>query len=156
MCPFCKVGFTSASGVSHHLETGSCPNARGMDRDSIYRELRRRDPNGSFTQNLIGWHGETNVQTIATDRSWNGQAFECFLCDKEFRQLSHLNQHLSSPAHAQKYYHCPKAGCAKEFVSLAAMFNHLESESCGFIRFEKVQQNVNQFLAGGGRLISFH
>ncbi|KAE9970492.1 hypothetical protein EG327_010253 [Venturia inaequalis] len=156
ICPFCQVGFASASGVSHHLETGSCPNARGMDRDSIYSELRRRDPNGTFTQNLIGWHEETNVQNIATNRCWNGQAFECYLCNKKFRQLSHLDQHLNSPIHAQKYYHCPKAGCAKEFVSLAAMFNHLESESCGFIRFEQVQQNVNQFLAGGGRLISFH
>ncbi|TID22905.1 putative RNA-binding protein [Venturia nashicola] len=120
ICPFCQVGFTSASGVTHHLETASCPNARGMDRDSIYSELRRRDPNGAFTRNLIGWHGESNVQNIATDRSWNGQAFEYFLCDKEFRQLAHLNQHLSSPAHAQKYYHCPKAGCAKEFANIRA------------------------------------
>jgi hypothetical protein len=65
-----------------------------------------------------------------------------------------LNSHLNSPAHREKVYHCPGRGCGKEFRALAPLFNHLESESCGAVRFETVQRNVGGIL-GGNRLIAF-
>ena len=45
--------------------------------------------------------------------------------------------------------------CESQFKTLAAMFNHLESESCGFIKFNGVQSNVGDILAGNQRLIGF-
>ena len=36
----------------------------------------------------------------------------------------------------------------KQFTALAALFHHLESESCAFMRFEKVQQQVNDVFQG--------
>ena len=65
-----------------------------------------------------------------------------------------LNQHLNSSAHQQKLYHCPNSRCGKEFVALAGLFNHLESESCSFMRFDNVQKQVGNVL-GGNRLITF-
>ena len=56
----------------------------------------------------------------------------------------------------QEIYHCPnKMRCGSQFKTLASMFNHLESESCGFIKFNGVQSNVGSILAGNQRLISF-
>ncbi|KAJ0315170.1 hypothetical protein Brms1b_006283 [Colletotrichum noveboracense] len=44
--------------------------------------------------------------------------------------------------------------CGKEFTLLAAVINHLESESCKFMRFDAVQQNVERII-DPGRMISF-
>jgi hypothetical protein len=64
--------------------------------------------------------------------------------------------HLNSPAHKQKVYHCPNSTrkCGKQFVTLAALFNHLKSEACVYMRFKKVQRQVNHVLRGQ-KLISF-
>jgi uncharacterized CHY-type Zn-finger protein len=93
LCPFCKVGFTTASGLSHHLETGSCPNARGLNRQKIYDTIRQRDTNGIFTKNLLTYPN-SDVETIATSASFNGRYYECYLCHNEFFSLQGLNQHL--------------------------------------------------------------
>ncbi|KAA8894569.1 hypothetical protein FN846DRAFT_402905 [Sphaerosporella brunnea] len=151
-CPFCKRGFVTASGVSHHLETGSCPNAPTVNRQSLYHNIRSRDSQGFITdQKQLEWHSEMS----ATERSWNGYNYECYLCHREFSELRTLNRHLNSPIHQQKLYHCPNRQCSREFVSLAAMFNHLESETCQFIRFGQVQQRVTGILTGRQRLIGF-
>lgn len=123
-CPFCKCGFVAASGVSHHLKTGSCTDMPGLDRNTIYRVVREHDPHGVITHKQLEWYGETHA-------------------------------HLNSPAHQQKIYHCPSRQCDRPSVSLAAMFNHLESESCGFVIFEKVQQDVNGILTGRQRFVGF-
>jgi hypothetical protein len=52
----------------------------------------------------------------------------------------------------QKLYHCPK--CRKEFVTLAAIINHFESESCGYTRFSNVQTGIRG-LTDGSRLLAF-
>ncbi|KAL4902306.1 hypothetical protein BDW74DRAFT_186870 [Aspergillus multicolor] len=96
LCPFCKSNYTTASGLFHHLETGSCTAAPSMDRESIYRPIRARDPHG-------------NGRYAATSQSWNGYNYKCYLCHR---------------------------------YALAGLFNHLESESCGYMRFEKVQRRV--------------
>ncbi|KAL1846010.1 hypothetical protein Daus18300_014385 [Diaporthe australafricana] len=151
-CPFCKRGFTTATGLVHHIEGSSCPQARGMDRDAVYRVVRQKDPSGVISKNLIGWKGSDTFE--ATDRAWNPylDAYECYFCSRQFSRLSSLNQHLQSPAHQQNLYHCP--GCPKEFVSLAAIINHFESESCGYTRFSTVQTGVRG-LTDGSRLLSF-
>ncbi|KAL2823197.1 hypothetical protein BDW59DRAFT_149071 [Aspergillus cavernicola] len=153
-CPFCKLGHTTASGLSHHLESGSCRSAPRLNRETIYRVIRERDPHGVITHKQIGWVEEQNAHYSASNSAWNGNGFECYLCHREFTKVSGLNQHLNSPAHKQRVYHCPNGGCSKPFAALAGLFNHLESESCSFMRFEKVQASIGVVLQGN-RLISF-
>ncbi|KAK8170801.1 putative zinc finger protein [Phyllosticta citrichinensis] len=157
-CPFCKRGFTTASGVSHHLETGSCSHAPNVNRESLHRMVRKRDPNGFITQKQLGWHDDdTSSPTVVgwqLNNAWNGDFYECYLCHRVFCAPNSLRQHLESPAHARKLYHCPNRRCGREFAGLAMLFNHLESESCNFVKFDAVQKNVGGILTGQ-RLISF-
>ncbi|KAH7139334.1 hypothetical protein B0J11DRAFT_41243 [Dendryphion nanum] len=155
-CPFCKKGFVTATGVAHHLERGSCPNAPNVNHETILREIRKRDPNHLITKKLLTYHDSSFATLEPTDHCWNGSFWECYLCHGEFKEWHGLKQHLNSPKHRQKTYHCPgKVSCGKEFTSLAALFNHLESESCGAMRFETVQRNVGGILSGGRKMIAF-
>jgi hypothetical protein len=156
-CPFCKVNrYTSASGLAHHLETGSCPHAPKLNRETIHRMVRERDPYGFITNKQIEWHQEENVKYLANDLAFNGSYWECYMCHKKFNTLKALNAHLNSPVHMQKVYHCPNSNgnCGKRFTTLAGLFNHLESETCAFMRFEKVQQQVTNVFHGQN-LIAF-
>ncbi|KAL5119253.1 hypothetical protein ACEQ8H_002740 [Pleosporales sp. CAS-2024a] len=147
VCPFCKRGFATATGFTHHLETGSCPNARSLNRDSILQQVRLRDPKHIITKKLLTF-GDQDSTLTATEASWNPKTgmYECYLCHKGFQQLQGLNQHVNSPAHKDYVYHCPGPMCGREFRALAALFNHLESESCGTVRFDTVQKNVKGIL----------
>ncbi|KAF2091855.1 hypothetical protein K490DRAFT_31561, partial [Saccharata proteae CBS 121410] len=145
-CPFCKRGFTSPSGVAHHLETASCPKAPRVNRDEIYRIIRERDPNGKFTKKLLTWTETTPSPSWNPGYAWNGSEYECYICHRGFTTARGLEQHINSPVHAQKRYHCPNKRCGVDFVSLAAMFNHLESESCGAMRFETVTKTVKKLF----------
>ncbi|KAG8529016.1 uncharacterized protein KY384_006706 [Bacidia gigantensis] len=148
-CPFCRKGFTTASGVSNHLETGSCPNASVVNRESIYKLIKQRDSQGLFTNKLLEWKDDRE-ETWSTSNAYNGHDYECYLCHRCFRAPAHLDQHLKSPAHMQQIYHCPNSkNCGLQFKTLAAMFNHLESESCRFTKFEAVQRNMTNFFNGG-------
>ena len=89
------------------------------------------------------------------DDAWNGSGFECYFCHRNFSTARGLEQHVKSPVHMQQIYHCPNRNCAKDFKTLASLFNHLESESCGFIKFSGVQRNVDNILTGRQRLIRF-
>lgn len=152
-CPFCRRNFTTATGVAHHLERGSCPNARSANRDTILAELRKRDTNHVITKKMLTYYPASTWS--ATTETWNGDFYECYLCHREFTQLRSLNQHLSSDAHRENVYHCINRGrCAKDFKTLAALFNHLESESCGATRFEQVRKNVNGMF-NSSRMITF-
>lgn len=150
-CPFCETKFTAASGVSHHLENGSCTGAPDLNRETILEMIRQRDPNGTITVEQIERRDEGNVNNVV-----NGNLWECYICHDQFNSSYGLNMHLNSPRHKDKEYHCPNegGGCVKEFVSLAALFSHLESEACSFMKFEEVQQQVGSVLQGRN-MISF-
>ncbi|KAH0039566.1 hypothetical protein KCU78_g1296, partial [Aureobasidium melanogenum] len=159
-CPFCQASFVTASGVSHHLETSSCPKAKNLSSSAIHRAIRQRDPKGVITERLLEWHdGNTINSTWNPSSAYNGSGYECYICHREFSTPRGLEQHIRSPVHQAPLYHCPnKTGkCGgKRFPTLAALFNHFESESCGFVKFGAVQKNVSGFLSGGGQnLISF-
>ena len=140
-CPFCKTTFVTASGVIHHLESSACPKAPSLNRETILRMVQRSDPQGIIANKMIEGPQQTDVRYQVTSRAFNGTHWECYICHKRFNASSSLNMHLNSPAHQQKVYHCPnRKNCSKEFVTLAGLFNHLESESCGAMRFERVQQ----------------
>ena len=82
------------------------------------------------------------VETMATDRAWNGSAYACYFCTREFSTLDSLNRHIKSPVHEQKIYRCPKAGCGREYKLLSRWEQHVESENSGIMRFELVQQQA--------------
>ncbi|KAI1456268.1 hypothetical protein F4805DRAFT_433006 [Annulohypoxylon moriforme] len=153
-CPFCMQHYATATGLSHHMETGSCPIAPCLNRDLVYRIVRAKDPDHLISNKLIEWDGSPQYE--ATAAAWNGSAYQCYLCRRTFRQLTSLNQHLSSPIHQQDLYHCPQGyPCNREFATLAALMNHLESESCGYTKFENVQKSVRGIMSSD-RLIGFN
>ncbi|KAE8154339.1 hypothetical protein BDV25DRAFT_116490 [Aspergillus avenaceus] len=149
-CPFCKKQYTSVGGVAHHLERGSCPNAPRLNRETIYRTLRERDRTGVITNKLIEWKEEESLEYSATHNAFNGSSWECYVCHRKFRCIKSLNAHLNSPVHKQNLYHCPNLSsrCSKQFTTLASLLNHLESESCGLMRFEKVQDTYSKTIRG--------
>ncbi len=106
-CPYCGRAYTNATGVSHHLERGSCQGA-AVDRESIYSNLYANDPYGQYTNTL-----------------------------------------RNGPITTQLLYHCLNGNCGREFKSVAAFFNHLESETCGYMKYEDVQRNAKTFQWGG-------
>lgn len=118
--------------------------------------VRERDPHGVITMKQIGWRDEPAISYSATNAAFNGEKWECYLCHKKFNSVKALNSHLNSPTHKKKVYQCPnaRAGCQKQFVSLAAFAAHLESEACGYTRFEQVQEQVTQIF-DRGRMIGF-
>lgn len=146
-CPLCIKAYTTATGIVNHLESGTCPNTQNLSRDALYRLVRSRDPQGVISKKLIGWTGE--VEYEATVHTWNGSGYECYLCHRVFQEIQSLDQHLKSPVHQQSYYHCPKVTCRSEFKTLASLISHLESESCGYIRFSNVQNRVKEIMLGG-------
>ncbi|KAF4415801.1 hypothetical protein FACUT_13114 [Fusarium acutatum] len=152
-CPFCPAHYNAASGIVHHLEQGACPNAP-LDRDTLHQEVRRRDPTGSICNRLLVWQETVTYQATALAFNIHYGQYECYFCGDLFRQLSSLNQHLASPRHQQELYHCPNRKCHREFTTLAGVANHLESESCRFLRFEAVQNGIRGFFSSG-RWIAF-
>jgi len=152
-CPFCQNTYTTASGVTIHLESGSCVS--GIDRTKINTTVRSLDRNNVITRPMLTMPGYDHVETIATARSWNGDFFECYLCNKEFTTLKGLNQHIQSPAHEQPLYRCPKASCAKPFKALSGLVQHVESETCGVMRFSQVQKQARNGIQNMvGRMIN--
>ncbi|KAL2862243.1 C2H2-type zinc finger protein [Aspergillus lucknowensis] len=95
-----------------------------------------------------------NLQMHLNSKIHRGRNIYCPFCKVGYTAASGLSHHLNSPVHKQRVYHCPNRGCAKPFTALAGLFNHLESESCSFMRFDRVQQHVGSVLQGN-RLISF-
>ena len=145
----CTKYFVSNSAMILHLETGTCVSR--VDRESVNRFIRQKDRRNAITvpQRLLTDGGETK-RYIATERSWNGQAYECVLCHNTFRTLGVLNLHLASPRHQERIYHCPHGTCHATFSALSALCQHVESEKCGVMRF--VRDGMDRLLGGMNRL----
>jgi hypothetical protein len=151
-CPFCTLTFSTASGVTIHLESGTC--ASGIDRHQINTAIRNLDRDHHVTRPMLTLPGYDNIESFATERAFNGSAYECYLCSRAFRTLYSLNAHLQSPVHEQNLYHCPKPSCRREFKLLSSLIAHFESESCGLFRFAHVQQQAKHGVeAMVGRMI---
>ncbi|OSX58594.1 hypothetical protein POSPLADRAFT_1152612 [Postia placenta MAD-698-R-SB12] len=158
----CNRKFVSVSALALHLESGTCPSR--LTRAQINRLVARYDTNNVITDpaRLIqGPNGYSTLQRTvtawATERSWNGSAYECFLCHKMYTTLAVLNQHLASPAHDDKIYRCPRAysGCGETFRALSALCQHVESEQCGIRRFNHSMRNVLADLSTGMARLTF-
>ncbi|GKT47751.1 PR domain zinc finger protein 16 [Colletotrichum spaethianum] len=152
-CPFCNQPRNTATGLIHHLERGGCPSAP-LDRDKLYEAIRKRDPKGIISKNLLEWHSSPTYN--ATERAYNtaAEAYECYLCHRLFSALHSLDSHLNSSVHKQTLYHCPNRSCGRDYKTLAGVINHLESESCNFMRFDSLQRNIER-IVDSRRMISF-
>lgn len=144
-CPFCTKDYTCASGLSHHLETGSCCHAPSLNRETILEIIRERDPRGLITNKQIEWVDTDSSTYIVSDYAWNGDGWECYLCGRCCSTRNGLIAHLNSPVHKPKAYRCPQGGerCGKDFRTLAALLGHLESETCQYTSFIKLQHQVD-------------
>ncbi|PVI03979.1 hypothetical protein DM02DRAFT_557027 [Periconia macrospinosa] len=158
-CPFCQAKFTTASGLSHHLERSACHLAKSVTKVGIYKTIHRRDTKRLITDEDIDPSTVVEIETIATEAAWNNRAFECYFCHREFKTLNRLNQHLHSGIHSHNHpgelYHCMNFNCPRTFDALGALFAHLESESCAFVKFLTVQRNVEQFFTSNRRIRGF-
>ena len=161
ICPGrkCNRRFITPSALTLHFESGACRS--GMTRQKLDRIVVRADQNNYITNpaRLLGgppgdYEPPMSATAWATERSWNGVDYECFLCHSTFKALDRLNQHLQSPRHEQKIYKCPKPDCSVEFVALSALCQHVERGSCGVRMFKKVQDAMES-LTRGFNAISF-
>ncbi|KAH8820635.1 hypothetical protein F5884DRAFT_744982 [Xylogone sp. PMI_703] len=141
-CPFCKRNFATASGMTVHLESGTCKS--GLDRHSINNMIRRLDRHNVITQPLLEYNSDSNVQNIATERAYNRytDSYECYLCNGGFRTLASLNSHMRSAVHEMDLYNCRNGRCGSTFKLLSGLVMHIESESCGLMRFATVQREA--------------
>lgn len=137
------------------MEEGRCPNAR-LNRYSLFRGIQERDPNRTITPKHIKTQAATTVYYVATEHTFNrrARAYECYICHRHFPGLNGLNNHLNSPIHQKKFYHCPNRRCGGKFTILAGLMSHLESQSCSFMRFGEVQKQVMK-IVDPNRMIEF-
>ncbi|KAI5118108.1 hypothetical protein M0805_003462 [Coniferiporia weirii] len=154
----CRKIFISVSALILHAESGTCPS--GITRSTVDAFVSRLDRQNVITnpaRMITGPYGHQNPpadpQYWATEQSWNGYAYECFLCKGTFRPLGALDAHLKSPRHRERIYRCPMAGCGQEFQVLSALSQHVERGSCGAGRSLQIQ-NVMDGLTSKMRTIS--
>ena len=155
ICPFrgCDRTFVSRSALVLHLEEGACRS--GIDRATINRYVRQYDKNNIITDPsrlLTSGADSDNTKYYATERSWNGYRYECYLCHSSYASLVSLNRHLASPIHHDKIYICPASSCRSRFTTLSALCQHIESEKCGVSKFKAVQHTMDSLLGQMGRL----
>jgi hypothetical protein len=150
----CSKSFVSYGALVLHVESGACPS--GMTRDRLNRLVVRRDtrhyitnPDRLIEGPLDGrYEPPAPVETWATELSWNGEEYECFLCGGTFETLARLNKHLQSPRHADKIYRCPKPDCRTEFRTLSGLCQHVEGGTCGVRTFRRVRNVMDSLTRG--------
>lgn len=151
----CGATFISHSALVLHCESGTCPS--GVTRDKLNKLIVSVDKGSIITNpaRMVGGPDEGVTQRFATEYSWNGEAYECFLCFKEFRSLKALNLHLNSPAHEGKIYKCPTQwdGCRMEFRTLGGLVQHMESGSCKVSRYARNLTDVIDALSSKMRTL---
>ncbi|KAJ7572001.1 hypothetical protein C8J56DRAFT_907017 [Mycena floridula] len=153
-CPSraCGQFFVSRSAMVLHLEGGRCPSE--INRATVNRLVRQNDRNNLITDPRMLTNGNSTqeVTYYASSASWNGHAFECYLCHGTYRTLSALNQHLASPKHQDKIYICRYSSCQARFTTLSGFVQHIESEKCGVAKFKAVQNALDGLLGQMKRL----
>lgn len=154
-CPgrSCGRAFLNFAELVAHFESGTCPS--GVTRQEVNRQAIKLDKSNIITNpaRLIGYDPDSSTSTWATERSWNGYAYECILCHRTFRSLAALNSHLKSAIHEAKIYKCPnREGCGKDFQVLSALLRHVEKGGCGVRQFRVVKDAMDQLSGGMRRL----
>lgn len=162
VCPGrnCSKAFISYADLTLHLESGACRS--GIGRRRVNALAVKYDRNNVITNPnrlIAGPDGVALaphiVHAYATERSFNGVAYECILCHRTFTALDRLNAHLGSPTHDDKIYRCPVRydGCGMEFKTLSGLMQHSESGTCEVRRFQtRVNSALDNLTARMGRI----
>ncbi|KIY65599.1 hypothetical protein CYLTODRAFT_437797 [Cylindrobasidium torrendii FP15055 ss-10] len=139
-CPMCPRLFKTPSGIAEHVEQGGC-NPR-INRHQVTAAIHAMNivPTISINRRITGPAVQSRTTYIATPAAWNGYAYECYLCHRNYRGLDDLNKHLASAAHDAKEFQCPHGSCRKKFTIISALIKHIESESCGLAKFKVVER----------------
>lgn len=141
--------YKSPSGIALHLESG----CHKVNRHHITAAVHAMNIILDISIRRIT--GPTSTPTIrtyvATEASFNGSKYKCYLCPKSFRTLSALNGHLNSPAHDEDEFRCPK--CKRTFKLISGFVQHLESRSCALARAGQVEQYFDEMTAQFSRLL---
>jgi len=144
--------FKSPSGIALHIESGC---HKKITRHHVTTAIRTMDIVPNITiKRITGSVPPPTVRTyIATAASFNGSAYECYLCRKTFRTLPGLNGHLNSAAHDDDEFRCPK--CKTEFKLISGFVQHLETGSCGLAAASQINNYFNDITAQFSRLLKF-
>jgi hypothetical protein len=135
-CPFCPNRFATLGAVTLHLETGRCPS--GITKLKLDKYITSHDAGNVITipGRMIGnGNGYGEVETYATERSWNGYAYGCYFCDKTCGTLQGLN----------------RPSCGFTHRNLSGLVQHIESRSCGALmdnRLKNFLPNPNSMMIG--------
>lgn len=145
-CPLCPKRFKTPSSIALHIESGTCHNISRAQVTAAVHALKIV-PTISVSRRIEG--GTIRVVSYyATERAFNGTAYECYLCHRTFRTLGALNSHINSPTHDADEFKCPK--CKRKYKLVSGLMQHIESEVCGIARFQVVEDFtknlVDQFL----------
>jgi len=149
-CPFCKNMFKSPSGIALHIESG----CHKITRHHVTAAVRKMEiiPNISIKRITGPVQPPTTLRTfIATEASFNGSSYPCYLCTKKFKTLPGLNSHLNSPAHDDDEFRCPK--CKTTFKLISGFVQHLESRSCGLAETSQINNYFNDLTDQFSRLL---
>lgn len=101
VCPFCPYACETAAGVVHHIERGACPIFITANHSALFGVIKRLAPNSYVTKLVLEFHPK---KFLAKQGRWNGDAWECRLCFREFGSELTLNHHLSLPSRAREYH----------------------------------------------------
>ena len=120
-----------------------------MTRHKVDKQVHEMDRRGVVTdRRRIGygeWEPEPDIW--ASDAAWNGQAFECYFCDKEYKSLGGLNGHITqihAPERTEDIYNCP--GCGRQFKLFSQLIGHVEHTGTCSV---KENRRLKGMLAGG-------
>jgi uncharacterized C2H2 Zn-finger protein len=139
--------------MAHHVESG----CHGNTRHQVTHAVNSLDivPNICIAKRIEG-ASPTSPTTIeyhvASPSTFNGRAYACFLCQRMFRSLSSLSDHLNSAAHDAHQFKCPK--CKKRFKLISALIQHVESSACRLAGLQQVQNHFQGLIPHFSRLIS--
>jgi len=149
-CPFCRGMFKSPSGIAQHLESGCHKVGRHQVTAAVH--TMKIVPNISIKRITGPVQPPTTLRTfIATEASFNGSSYVCYLCSKKSKTLSGLNLHLNSPAHDDDEFRCPK--CKAEFKLISGFVQHLESQSCSLALTTQIDNYFNDLTNQFSRLL---
>lgn len=97
-------------------------------------EWSNTNRSANFTPPSSSIAGASAVELMLYDTP-NG--LSCYICGKTFRKELHLRDHLNSPAHAPKIFHCPTAllglsgsKAPLAFKTISGLAQHIEAGAC--------------------------
>ncbi|KAJ3209768.1 hypothetical protein HDU67_005948 [Dinochytrium kinnereticum] len=137
-CPLCsEQRFARISAVAAHIESGQCRFGRRLNISIVASAIRGWErsmgSSNTFTTKLItdGSMDYSGYNNQALEQFYDAYhcVYECPACNRDFRNVTELREHLRSRAHATSHYQCPT--CKRQYPSLSALLKHFEQTACG-------------------------